>query len=276
MADYDKVIPPGQEGKIDVKITGKKIHSTGRFTKRFTVTTNDPEKKKVILSVSGTVTKVFDVSRRLALTGFVDDDMQMETILTNRLETPILITGSRWNEKNRDAGNMKDKLGVKVTELERGKKYSLKVWKKDQIPPGFYYSDLILTTDFEHLREKKLIVRLTVTPDVEVHPSTIYLPQMRVPEGTSKSFDKTFRVIAARGDSLKVLDVTPDRGDVTVNLREVQPGRVYAGTVRIRPPSTMARYMATLTIRTNYPGFEKIELPISGTVRTIKTREEKK
>ncbi len=59
MADYDKVIPSGSEGKITVKIHGHKIHP-GRFKKSWTVSTNDPENERLVLYVGGSVKKVFE------------------------------------------------------------------------------------------------------------------------------------------------------------------------------------------------------------------------
>jgi hypothetical protein len=107
---------------------------------------------------------------------------------------------------------------------------------------------------------------------VEVHPKTIIMREMIVDEGTSKSFDKRITIIAARADSLKILKVEPDREDITVNVQEIVPGKSYRCTVRIRPPSKTGRYLGTLTVHTNYPGYEEMEVNITGTVRAMKPR----
>ena len=49
MADFDKVIPPGQEGKINLEIAGKKVH--GNFSKSATVYTNDPVHAQLTITV---------------------------------------------------------------------------------------------------------------------------------------------------------------------------------------------------------------------------------
>lgn len=273
MADYDEVIPPGKEGRIHVKVHGSKIHP-GHQKKGWTVTTNDPENKKVILHVAFDVKKVFEISKNLSLAGFIDEDLRMETIVTNLIDAPIHITGYHWSEKSRDSKKLKDKLGVDIEELaddpagERGRKYRLKVWAKEKLPPGLYMSELILETDFDKLKEKPVRVRITVTPDVEIHPNKIYMGEMMVNSGTSKSFDRVFRVIAARGDSLKILRAIPDSDDITIKIQEIQPGKVYRGTVRVRPPSTIGIYNSSVKIITNYPGYEELVLDITGSIRT--------
>ena len=267
MADFDKVIPPGKEGEIKVKIFGTKIHP-GHFNKGYTVTTNDPNNSRVVLSIAGDIVRVFDFSNDLTISGFKDEDLKLETIITNLIETPIKITDYKWVQRAGFPDDFEKKLGVKLEKIEEGRKYRLKVWNKKKLNPGHHMADLVLATDFHLLKEKSIAVRFTITADVEVHPRTMHLGEMFVPEGTSKSFDRSFRIIAARGDSLKVLSVIPDREDITVNIKEVSPGKSFRGTVKIRPPSTVGRYTASLKIITNYPGYEELKLPVKGIVRT--------
>jgi hypothetical protein len=274
VADYDKVIPPGKEGNVKVKIHGTKIHP-GHFRKGWTVTTNDPENATVVLHVAGDIRKVFEFSKPLSMTGFVDEDFKLETIITVLLDDPIIITGYHWSQKHRDAMTLENKLGVEIEQIleppkqEKGRKYRLKLWQKGELGTGHYMSDLVLETDFEAMKEKAVPVRISITPDVEIHPRTIFMGEMRVEEGTSRSFEKTFRVIAARGDSLKVLKVIPDSDDVTVNLKELHEGRAYRGTIMVRPENNVGPYASYVTIMTNYPGYEEVKILIKGTVRSI-------
>lgn len=273
MADYDKVIPPGEEGKIEVKIWGSKIHP-GHFRKTYTATTNDPENPKIVLTINGDVMKVLDFSKQLSKTGFVDEDFKLETIITVLLDDSITIMGYHWSQKNKDSIMLEDHIGVEIEEIleppksEKGRKYRLKLWKKKELKSGHYMSELVLETNFKGMKEKAVRVRISVTPDVEVHPRAIFMGEMRVAEGTSKSFEKTFRVIAARGDSLKVLKVIPDSKEITVNLKELHKGRAYRGTVMVRPNGNVGPYSGYLTIVTNYPGYEEIKLLVKGTVRS--------
>lgn len=269
MADFDKVILPGQEGKIEIKITGFKIHP-GRFKKSFSVTTNDPENTKVILYVTGIVKKVFDQTKSLSLSGFTNEELRMETVLTGRLEKQVKITGWHWSDKSRDFETLTTLIGVKIEALEVGAKYRVETWTKEGVPAGQYSGDIVLETDFVELPEKMIPFRLVITPDVQLHPNTIIMREMQVPEGTTKSFEKIVSIIAARGDTLKVLEVIPDREDITVNVREVRPGKAYSCRISIRPPTESGKYEGMLKIRTNYKGYEELYAPIKGHVRVTK------
>ena len=269
MADYDEVIPPGSEGKIGVKLIGHKLH-TGRFKKSFTVKTNDPENAKVTLHVIGTIKQVFQVSKGMSLSGYKGDELKEEVILTTAIDEKINLTGYHWSDKSKDKKALEEGIGVKITPIEKGKKYKIDAWLKKDLPPKHYVADLFIETDFEMLPEKKLQFRLQIMNDVEVHPSMVYMRELQVPEGTSKSFEKIVSVIAARGDSLKVLDVVPSDPTITWNIREVRPGKAYTCRFQIRPKSEPGKYEATLKFLTNYPGYEELVVPIRGSVRMIK------
>lgn len=269
MADYDEVIPPGSEGKIGVKLIGHKLHA-GRFKKSFTVKTNDPENTKVTLNVSGTIQQVFQVSKGLSLSGYKGDELKEEVMISSAIDEQIKLIGYHWSEKSRDKLALEEGIGVKITPVEDGKKYKVEVWLKEDLPPKQYFADLFIETDFDKLPEKKLAFRLHIMDDVELHPSTIYMRELQMTEGTTKSFEKIVSVISARGDSLKILDVIPSDESITWNIREVKPGKAYTCRFQIRPKSEPGKYEASLKFLTNYPGYEELIVPIRGSVRITK------
>jgi len=274
VADYDEVIPPGSEGKIGVKLIGHKLHH-GRFKKSFTVKTNDPENAKVTLKVSGIIKQVFQVSKGLSLSGYKGEEFKEEVILTSTLEEDIHLTGYHWSEKSKDRSALSEGVGVKITPIENGKKYKIETWLKKELPPRQYFADLYFETDFDKLPEKKLAFRLHIMDDVELHPSSIYMRELQMAEGTSKSFEKIVSVIAARGDSLKILDVVPSDESITWNIREVKPGKAYQCRFQIRPKAEPGKYEATIMFVTNYPGYEELVVPIRGSVRLTKDTKKK-
>ncbi len=274
MADYDEVIPPGSEGKISVKLIGHKLHP-GRFKKSFTVKTNDPENAKVTLNVIGNIKQVFQVSKGLSLSGYKGEELKEEVILTSAIDEEIQLTGYHWSEKSKDRKALEEGIGVKITPIEKGRKYKIETWLKKELPPKPYFADLFIETDFEKLPQKKLSFRLHIMDDVELHPSTIYMRELQVPEGTTKSFEKIVSVISARGDSLKILDVIPSDESITWNIREVKPGKAFTCRFQIRPKSEPGKYEATLKFLTNYPGYEELVVPIRGSVRIMKDQPKK-
>ncbi|MBN1163763.1 MAG: hypothetical protein JXB45_04240 [Candidatus Krumholzibacteriota bacterium] len=268
MADFDKVILPGKEGKIEVKIVGYKIHP-GQFKKSFTVKTNDPENERVILYVSGVVTKVFDISADLNLNGFTDEKLEREALISSRIEEPINISSCSWAADNKDYEKLNEMIGLKLETVEKGKKYRVKVWNKKNLEPGTFLGDIVLKTDFKDLPEKKIMFRMTIAPDVQIHPNVVYMREMTIQEGTTKSFEKMVSIIATRGDSLKVLQAIPSSENIAVNIREVHPGKTYSCKIFIRPPTESGRYLESVKFITNYKGYEEIEMSIRGSVRVV-------
>jgi hypothetical protein len=265
VAEYDKVIPPGKEGKVAIKLDGKKIFP-GMVEKSFTVSTNDPDNKQFALTIQGNVKKVFEVSKELSWAGFADEDLKIETIITNVLGSPVNILGIKWDQNSKDK-KLDEIIGAKVETIQKGQKYRLKVWKKKNLPTDRFVADIILMTDYPKLKEKVLKLSIVVAKDVELHPERLFFGEMVLPPGKTKNFDRTFNIIAARGDSLKILGVVPNRKDISVNIKELQAGKAYQGIVSIRPESKIGQYFGSMKIQTNYPKYKEINLDLVGSVR---------
>jgi hypothetical protein len=102
---------------------------------------------------------------------------------------------------------------------------------------------------------------------VEVYPDRLYFGEMVIPAGATKAFDRTFNIVAARGDSLKILKAVPNRDDMTVKIQELQPGKSFRGTVWIRPSSRLGQYAGAVKIYTNNPKYKELVLDIVGSIR---------
>jgi len=274
VADYTKVIPPGQEGAVKVKIDGKKIFP-GYMEKEFTVKTNDPANADFVLKLQFTVKKVFDISNELNWTGFQDESVKLEAVITDLMPQPINIKGFEWSKSAKEK-QLDTKLAVKLETLEKGKKYKLTIRKKADIPPDRYYGEITLLTDYAKLPRKVITFNVNVVRDVEVYPERIFFGEMIIEKGTSKSFDRAFNVIAARGDSLKIVKVVPSSPEITVKVQEQTPGKSFKGTVWVRPPDKIGQYVGNIKIYTNYPKYKELILEIVGSVRYAEPNEPKK
>jgi hypothetical protein len=271
VADFDKVIPPGKEGKVNIRLDGKKLFP-GLFDKKFTVRTNDPDNTQFELVVTGTVKKAFEFSREMRWSGFVDDQFKFEVEVTNLLPTPINITGARWADDVASKALL-EKIGLKLETIEKGKKYRIKLWKKKDLAPENFVANIVLTTDFPKIKEKTVPMSIIVQKEVEIYPDRLYFGEMIIPPGATKAFDRTFNIVAARGDSLRILKAVPNRDDMTVKIRELQPGKSFSGTVWIRPSSRLGQYAGSVRIFTNNPKNPEIVLDVVGSIRVGETVE---
>ncbi len=130
VAEFDKVVAPGREGKVHIKIDGKKI-GAGAFDKAFTVKTNDPENEQFSLSVQGAVTKALEFSREMRWAGFADEPLKIESYITVLLASPMNISSARWDddaqgerarrEDRRQAGRDRARQEIPAHGVEEGR-----------------------------------------------------------------------------------------------------------------------------------------------------------
>jgi hypothetical protein len=266
VADFEKVIPPGREGSVNIKIDGKKLGTAGHFKKSFTVKTNDPKNKQFVLAVEGNVKQAFEFSDKLLLEGFADEDLKAEIIITDLLPTPINITEVRWSG-DATSRRVLEKVGLKLETIAKGKKYRLKIWKKEEMPVSSFGTSVVLLTDHPILKEKIVPVMITIRNDIEMSPNRMILGEMILKPGGAKSFNRVFSISAARGDSLRILKAEPNRSDMTVTIKEITPGKVFQGTVSIAPGGDTTRYVGSIKIQTNYRRCREFNLDIVGSVR---------
>jgi hypothetical protein len=264
VADYDKTVAPGATGKIHVKISGKKIFP-GTIEKSFAVKTNDPKNDQFTLVVKGTVKRGLDFSREMRWAGFIDEDFKLDCIITNVLGTPINIQSAHW-ESDSTTKALEGKIGLKLETIAKGTKYRLRIWRKAELPPESFVTNVVLATDYPKLKEKYVPVAISVMADVELHPPKLYFGDMALPAGATTGFTRPFSVVAARGDSLKILKTVPSRDDMTVKVQELVPGKSYRGTVLIRPTSKIVQYDGFIKIYTNYPKCRELTLGVVGNV----------
>lgn len=92
VANYDRDIPPGGEGRIILTI---KPYSVMRnFLKNTTVRVNDPSRPEVVLTMKGYVQPIIEIqpSHIIRLRGAVNDNLQGQVIFTSHQSQPWEIT----------------------------------------------------------------------------------------------------------------------------------------------------------------------------------------
>ena len=153
MAQYDKVIPPGQEGSITLEIDGKKV--AGPFNKRATVQTNDPKHPQLTIALAGTIVAYVDVqpSTRVYLSGMYGEHISKElTVTSNDRKNDFKILGL--------SSNIDDKITYKVIPDAEPGKYTIKLWKNPKLPTLHTWGSLFIETNSEHSPQK--IVQINV------------------------------------------------------------------------------------------------------------------
>lgn len=248
MAKYDKVIPPGQEGKINLVIEGSKVH--GGFSKNTSVHSNDPEQPVVTLSMAGTEIAYVAVDPdRVYLQGRYGEKIEKEVTVRSNEEMPdFKVTGVE--------SNIDDKITYKVEENEDGST-SVKLWKNPKLPTLNTYGTLTIHTNSERSPETVVQVQVVTKGSITVQPSTVNFGGVEFSTGEKKAepVTKQITVIRTEGE-FTIDDIQFSSGLYTSKLVEVVPGKRFSVEITFTPPvKTQARQreIGEMTIHTSDP-----------------------
>lgn len=118
VADYDRVIPPGGQGRITLSI---KPYSVLRdFLKNTKVKFNDPARPELELTLKGYVQPIIEIQPNhiVRLRGKVDEDVRGQVRFISHLAAPWQITGVDNSIPQRIAVDLKPEVPGKVYVLE--------------------------------------------------------------------------------------------------------------------------------------------------------------
>ena len=131
MTNFDKVIPPGSEGKVHAKVDIS--HASGSLAKSITVESNDPDTPTVNLTIKATVKQY--VTTSVDMVRFQVDKGQsiaQEVTLNTAYEKPITLSNPKVDSED---------FKVEMTPVDKGpqseqKAYQLKVTISPQATAG--------------------------------------------------------------------------------------------------------------------------------------------
>ncbi len=128
MARFDRVIPPGGEGKITLKVRTKGYQGTIHKSAR--VRTNDPNHKQLLLRMKGTVKVAVHVSTRyIHFHGTTDQPVTRVAEVRAELQRPLDITPADFT--------LEGKVKYEIEAVEKGRQY--KVWFTTVPGPALHY-----------------------------------------------------------------------------------------------------------------------------------------
>ena len=248
MAEFDELIPPGQEGGITLEIDGEKV--TGSFLKKATVTTNDPNHPQLTISISGKILPYIDVqpSNRLYLRGMFGEQVEKEVTISSY-------------EKKKDfkiidvTSNIDDKITYKVVPEGEPGRYRLKVYKNPKLPTMNTWGSIYLHTNSEKAAESVVQVNVQTRGSIVVQPSTLNFGVVKEAEDGGAilaSNEKSLTVFKVKGE-FHIEDVTFSNGFYTADVQPLEDGKKYRITVNFAPGTVRDAYADEMIITTDDP-----------------------
>ena len=149
MAQFDRTIPPGGEGKITLKLDTAGYEGTVRKTAR--VYSNDPTKQVDTLSVSAYVKTPIHVSPKLVfLQGKTEETVSKTVEISGELEKPLKIEPIEFS--------LDRLLTYKIDEVKAGKLYQVHFTSLPNVG-NYYQGTLRLKTNYPEKPEIAIYVR---------------------------------------------------------------------------------------------------------------------
>ena len=267
MARFDRVIPPGGEGKIVLQVNTKGMQ--GKMNKTARVMSNDPKRPRVTIGMKGNIWVPIHLHPTYAqLTGVLGDTIKTVVHLRGEKEDPLVIKIA--------SVSIPDKVAVELNELEKGRRYHLEIRNKVERAMS-YRGRVTLTTNYPEKPE--IIVRIAgyIKPLVDVRPRALRF--LSLTEERLELFKKEGRVIKLplmvfynKRDGFKIDKVELENALFKIHTVETAAGRMQKGRfVRLMVEPILEKLKKghnadRLKIFTNQKGHEILEVPIVLTI----------
>lgn len=261
MAEYDKVIPPGQTGKIRAKIDTKK--ESGKLEKTIVVVSNDPGNEKTVLHLFGSVlgVKILPQNRAYYST-YAGKSQTKELTVATLGDGPITV----------NAVASKPNIVVRMEPTNEPKpegdneywnQYKLFITIPENFPEGRFSESVTLATNSEYTPLVKIDIAGSVTPALTVSPTVVRLNYT----GDGKPPQRIIRITRNIGQNFKVTRVITDPPQLTAKLEEKRKGEQFLVNLTWTDLQTKGEFNGKVTIHTNDSRKPVIQVPVHVTIK---------
>jgi hypothetical protein len=148
-------------------------------------------------------------------------------------------------------------FGVENKVVEPGKKYELTVTVAAPLQSGSSSGMIEMSTNVVDFPKLRIPVQAFVTPDVDVAP-----PRLTLPQTVGADVHYQFNVRNGASTPLQVTDLTASNPAMKVELREGQAGASCAIELFVPAGAELAPTGETITFKTNVPSTPTVTIPI--------------
>jgi hypothetical protein len=243
VAEFDEVIPPGQEGEIILEVQGEKV--SGRFSKNATVTSNDPKHPQLTITIAGEITPYVQVEpgNRMYLRGMYGESVSRElTISSVEKKKDFVVTGV--------SSNMDDKITYRVERDAEPGFWKVKLFKNPKLPTLNTWGSVTVHSNSEHSPDKVVQVNVTTRGAIVVQPSTLNFGQTSVASGLAP--ERALTVFKLKGE-FSIRDITFSSDHYQADVEPLEDGKKYKVTVNFRPSENQQSYVDEMIINTDDP-----------------------
>lgn len=205
MADFDRLIPPGGEGKVKLSI--HLAGYRGKVSKSAVVYSNDPQNPRVSISVTAKVVPFVDIrpSDTVVFRGPAAV-LKPHEVEVESSKTPMRIL--------RVESDLEKEVGVKVETLVEGTRYRVVI--TNRVEQGEYSGTIRLITDHPQKPQIAVTVRGMVEGPIGIRPTSLLVGTTK--EGATSRVGKVL-VVSHTGTAFRITKVDYDSELLEVVVR---------------------------------------------------------
>lgn len=215
VTNWDRRIEPGQTGTIHVLFNTGGM--AGQENKNLWVVNNDPTQPAALLEFTAMVWKWIDAIPAQATFAFGPNDLQTNETrvirLVSNLEEPVTISPPVCKSRF---------FKAELTTVKPGKEFDLRITVVPPLVPGSLVAPITMKTSSPQMPEVSVTAYALVQPALTVMP-----PQIRLPATLEEAKRVTVTIRNNSTNPLVLSDPEINANGAGVQLREVQPGKLF-------------------------------------------------
>jgi len=254
-ADLDKKnYNPGESGEIPVTFDSERF--SGPITKRVTITTNDPDSPKTVVTIKGTV-KVDIMSKPVSLF-FANAKMGEQS------EQKIMVSTDKLAKL--EISNLKvqpDFLSAKVNQVDDKTAEIIVTADGAKFPEGKprLAGSLTYDTNSESQKTVRTQVTINVLRPIRVSPNSVYFFASKL----GKKRESYLRLISSEGQEFKISDIESSLAYIDVKVTE-DNGKAKSLMVTLADNAPEGKFDGKISIATSIKEQSEVVIPVRGSV----------
>jgi len=248
--DWTHTVAPGQTGKVSVQFNSANFN--GPVFKTVSVTCNDKQHPSTILQLKGSVWKPIEVIPQYAVMNVPPDATSASTTIRilNHVEEPLMVFSPECNNAT---------FGVTLITNTPGKEYQVSLASTRDLNAGNVQGKVTLKTSSAKTPTLDLMFWANVQPPLSILPQRVSLP----PPPIKIKSPTTVTIQNNSTNLLTLSDAKVNLPGVDVQIKEVQPGRVFSAVLSFPDGFELpAGSPAELTMKSSQPRVPEIHIPI--------------
>ncbi len=250
---WTREVQPGKTGIIPLV-----LDSTGFFgpiTRTVSVTCNDPRHPIFSLTMRGTIWRPIEITPVNAIFSLASDVETVEPVvlhITNNFDQPVTLSEPECPNQA---------FSAELKTIEPGREFALTVKLKTPINPTSVSAMISMKTSSPRVPVLNASAFAIVRPAINIVPAQINL--LPGPLAVPTTNIVTIINSSTNHGTLALSELSGPTNGVTVQMKEIQPGKQFALTVRFpagyqAPPGGPAE----ITVKSSHPQYKLIKIPI--------------